>query len=1113
MFSLQSSQIGILTYCKNHPQSTTFHHNMVVEVKGHINISAFTAAIVETTRRHDALRSYIPLNNKELAQLVHPAENLNLSTFTPFFVLDASQLPYTEPSALDATLKKLQATSILHSPFNLEVAPLWRTALVKFNETTYQFLLIAHHIITDKTSTDILFNDISSYYNAFLNNTQPNLPTVPPLDERLTLNPDEATTHFRLSHWQEKLKKLNIVRLPVALKKLGPFSFQGKRHYFNIKRKYLNQLEQQFPSLSINNIMLGCLGTLIYRYTGEHDVCIGITSANRHHQIPGISSNIIENNLVSCLFNSLPIRFSFDPNISFAQLLLHIKEETKQSLKNQLSLETIYQEALSHETKRDLHTASPFSIMLTTNKRKATLTLNGTHGAHPCDLNTNGNTKFSDFGINLDQLDDGSQAGFIEYNTQRFDEPSIQRIIKHLISILKTVTDQPHIPIKNIYLLQPEELQKIMAYNNTSHSSTFLALPDALHQISKKIPNQPAVRFHANADAGTLSFLELDIQSTKLANYLLSCGCQPGQPIGVCLPRSLDIVIVIFGVFKAGMILVTLETERDKLNFIQAKIEPLDLIITDNETKAFFPEKNIINLYHENTNALIQSMNDVYVKQNIDANSPAYIMYSSGTTGTPKGTLNTHGGLSNLLSDLANKFPHDSSSLNRAPFTFDASLFELLLLALGNTLHLTNNNSPTYLSQLIKEHRIGILVLLPPVLKELDPVLPSVTHVVTMGTIPDRQDLAQRKKANPECTFQNGFGPTEYTICTSFHTISDNPNLPDSLIGQPIQNTKIFIIDDDGALCPIGIPGQLVITGAGIAQGYTNNPEQNQNSFKTLRFDDSNQRLIPATLDESGAMRCYLTGDIGCYYAENDKNITINFISRKNREYKIHGALLVNLDMLQETLRKHPDVRDVFIHVKNEALCAFIIPKDLDQTNDELKLRRSLCAFLLENSTLPRASYPRDVIILREFILNNNGKIDASSLPHTEASPAIPLNFSELRPLEAEILHLWSQLLDLPIDQIDFHESFHMNGGDSILIVQLESKLNNHPRFEFTPHVTVDELLNTTIEALTNLLEPRCTARPSKLLIQHSIFNSNTMGNTTPADDNNTPHPPRNNIP
>lgn len=1095
MFALQAAQPNILTYAKGHPSSTTFHRSAVVEIKiANLNIPAFQQAIEAITQRHDALRSYISLKNIDLYQRVHSTDTLDLKNYAPLQLIDATKAPYTPPLSLEATLHGLGRSDLLNEPFQLDQAPLWRSALIQFDETTYQFLFLAHHIIIDETSIGILFNDISAYYNAYINNTQPDLPAVPPLNAELTLALPEAVKNERLAYWKKSFNQLNILKLPADKQESNAFAFRGRRHYFHLDAEFIAELKRTFPTQSINNLFLASLSTLCYRYTSgsETDVCLGITSANRRHDIPGIDKSIIEKNLVNCLFNSLPIRIAFSSSDSFSDLLLIAKQQVGNALKNQLSLDKIHQEALSTETKQGLHTASPFSIMLTTNAQKPTLNLGGTRGSYPVELHIGGHTKFSDFGINLDEQYNGSQAGFIEYNTQRFHESTIERLLGHLVHILKTVVLQPNILIKDICILQPEELQRIASYNNTDQHADFTTLADALHETSKRIPNKPALQFHTKGETHVLNYTDLDTQSTKLANYLLSCGYLPGQHIGVCLPRSLNLIITVFAVLKAGMVLVTLETQADKQNLIDKKSKPLDCIITDQDTMALVPDHHIINLDDENTRTSFQAASHTYIKQNIHPNSLAYIMYSSGTTGEPKGTMIAHRGIANLLSTLAKTYPADTSQINTAAFTFDAAIFDLALLTLGNTMHFLdeeNRYSPHHLNQVIKNNNINILVMLPDILKALDPALPS-TDITSMGGKPDMTTIREWKRANPSRTFRNGYGPTENTICTSLYPITDTPGVPSTLIGKPIQNTKIFIVDADNALCPISVPGQLIITGPGVALGYTNNQEKSSSAFKALRLDASKQKLIAATPDDPEAMPCYFTGDLGSYYQAEDGNISVNFISRINRELKIRGVP-VNLDILENALRKHPDVHDVFIHTKNnETLFAFIIPKDPRATNDELKLRRSIRAFLLANTTLPRVAYPRDVIILREFILNTNGKIDTANLPYTETSSNIPLgNINNLNALESEILRLWSTLLQLPIDKIDLEETFHINGGDSILAVQLESRLNNHPRFSLHPPVTAAELLTSTINSLAGLLGPRCQLNVGSLN-QHSVFST-----------------------
>lgn len=1090
-----ASQKNLLFIEKLYRGSTNNNRSVAIDIIGinetiEIDLDLFKKALFKVYLRHEMLRAVVQINASQPNFLIQPEEQFQEENL-PLIILKVETQTAPSLDDLPRTLAELKHQDFFQAPFDLEQGPLWRAVLINYNDTHYQFSMLFNHVIVDETAIGIIFKDLSAYYNAALPNSKELPPEpIPQISTLSFATPDEPS---RIQYWEKQLKNLQTFNLQTDYSSQKSFTFSGKRHRFVLNSDLMKPLEKNtaFEGYSLNQILLAALYALLYRYSGESDICLGITSANRRHEkIP----EQIMSQLVNCFFNSVPLRLSFTSSMTFKKLLKEVRDTLSGGLKKQLPLDQIWQHAISHEDRAKFQTATPFNILLVLNKQKPTLTLANTTASDPIELDLN-HSKFPYFGINLDELQDGSYQCFIEYNSDLFNETTIKRILAHFEQILHYLSDHPYCNISNIPLLLEEEKRLLNQFNETEQTSSIhpILFPEYVHQVALSNQEKTAIVFHHDVSKQTaITYGELDKQSSQLASLLLTIT-SPHKMIGVSLTRSMHLPIAMIAALKSGCVLIPLEDENSQALHQKIAATKLALIITDNKTTPFFKdhEISIINVEDELVIKQLEQCNQDL--PNIHAEDLAYVMFTSGSTNetpTPKAVAVSHGSLANLITALQDQnIKPESKVICTALPTFDAILYDFIVfLVTHGQLHLTNTESrysPLLLETIIQNFNINFGVFLPSVLCQLNPQLP-LEHIISMGSAPHEDTMQHWFDAKPSRRIENGLGHTETGICLSVQQYQLKQ--PHNLVGRPIQNMKMFILNPiDLSICPIGIPGEIFVSGPGLAEGYLNNPELTQKKFPQLVFNEEKNAFEPPTSDTpaSKIIRFYATGDFGCYQQLND-TLSVKFIGRKDRQIKLFGVRL-DLNEVEDILRNHPLIKDVLIMPNNEvtALSAYIVPQSSAITFDEL--RKHIGKFLTKTH-LPPITYPSHYFMLTALPLTPNGKIDIKNLPQ----PQIPKNLTlqPLTPLEQSLLTLWEKVINTQIPSTAINRTFKELGGNSISLANLEIQLNKpQSHLAFTTYIPIGSILSQhmTIASLAHKLKP----------LRKMVLASNALGPNT----------------
>src|SRR3990167_1496020 len=981
MFKLFPTQISMYCFEKLYPNTAVYHHTVATEIDGKLDLEKFQLAITAIMKRHDVLRSKIVEKDNDV--YLQPIDEDSLAT--PCEIINTNSKKKSKKSKktpaiddLPDTLRTLKKTDVISLPFDFNKGLLWRCAILKLSKTKYQFLLVLHHLIVDMTSQNIILKDLSEYYNALVEYRAPILPELPALSD-ITVLQHEATQQEKFDYWKAKLtfNELTLAKIQPDLFEQTPFKFVGDRVHFTLDIALTNKLEEiaKDNEISINQALLAIIYILLCKHRFESDLCLGIVSKNRR----GYSADI--DNTVNCFINSIPLRLSVNEDLSFQAFLKQLNLEFTAALKNQLQLNVITQEILSNSTKTTLAMASPFDILCNFNSVTENLSLHHCRSSQPRGLNLHC-TRFKDFGINFDVNLNGSYTGFIEYNSNLFKKQRMEQLTKHFQKLCEQVVDRPTDKIATLSLWTDEERRLLDSLHATSKENlNNRPIHEVFSQIAKTVPEQLAIVFHKK-DGSTreMTYKELDELSDKLAALLNQSGIDPKQeiPVGVCIPRSPELILAFIAILKAGGIIVPFAEipptpTTGSLSPIRKQITdtlPRCILVSNKTKKQYDIQRSIpiFNVEDPNLYRSINSLNLSYHSHEYIRDHLAYIIFTSGTTRSPKGVLVELAGLLNLFNAIQDRnLPPKAKVLCTAPREFDAFLFEILeCLATRGQLHLIFDEGrldPHVLTKIIQEFSIQCITLLPDILNTLDPAqLPSLIDVVSMGSAPPRKMLekyyeclvsSRNALGLPAGSIRNEYGPSEGTICETENVF--DPSKSERDIGKPIRNTDVVILNDKMQECPPNITGKLYIVDGeyhNLARGYLSDhaltnekflfvfydqetrtytpvtampdilfEQQPASPLQTKKHKRSTKRLFEADTTSSTESqpqaessptypsiatlrRIYDTGDRGHYTSSG----SIVFDGRIDRQVKLHG-LRIELDSIDATLRNHPDIQ------------------------------------------------------------------------------------------------------------------------------------------------------------------------------------------------------------
>ncbi|QMS92210.1 amino acid adenylation domain-containing protein [Nostoc edaphicum CCNP1411] len=983
------------------PDSPFYNIPLAVEIQGNIDLGILQRSFDEMVQQQEILRTTF--------QSVDGQPVLRIADFCQINIL-AIDLQALAANEQQQEIKDL-VLLLSQQPFNLEDGPLLRVQLLRLGDTRHVLLLTLHHIIADAWSMGLLVRNVVGLYHAEASRRtkEEKFTDIQYVDfaywQRQWLQGEVLEGH--LEYWRQQLADAPaMLELPTDYSRPAVQSFRGAVHRFSLSSgltEALKQLSQRHQS-TLFMTLLATLNVLLHRYTGSDDIVVGSAIANRNR--------VETESLIGCFANTLALRSDLSGYPTFKTLLQRVRATALGAYAHQdLPFEQLV-EVL--QPVRSLSHTPIFQVMLILqNLPLPELDMAGIQ----CQIldADSGTAKFDLTWIVSETLEGLSCK--LEYNTDLFSASTIARLAGHLETLLEAVVANPQQSIAELPLLSAGEKQQLVQWNQTQRE-----YPDGqcLHELFtaqvSQIPKHTAVIWGRES----LSYQELNTKANQLAHYLQSLGVQPEVPVGICVNRSLDMIIGLLGILKAGGAYVPLDPSypQERLGLIIQNAQ-IQVLISQQQQLPKLPSLDIPVICLDTDAEAISLQNTANPSSSLTPDNLAYIIYTSGTTGIPKGVAISHRSPVTLIYWAKEVYSAAQLAgvLGSTSICFDLSVFEIFVtLSCGGSVILADN--ALQLPELPAAGQVTLLNTVPSAARELLRLnaIPASVRTVNLAGEPLPKSLVQQlyQQSTIDQVF-NLYGPSEDTTYSTFTLIPKDSNQAPT-IGHPIANTQVYILDKNLQPLPIGVPGEIYLGGAGIARGYWQQPDLTAERFVANPFDNS---------------KLYKTGDRARYLDDGN----IEYLGRWDHQVKLRG-FRIELGEIEAVLHQHPGVLQAVAIARQDTLdharlVAYVVPKSKLQ---ETELRQFLAA------KLPGYMVPSALVILETLPLTANGKVDRRALPIPELGP-VNTSFTVSRtPLEQQLVTIWSQVLG--VESIGIHDNFFSLGGDSILAIQVVAKAN-----------------------------------------------------------------------
>ena len=1038
-FPLSAGQMGLWLVEQVAPENYVYNVPIACRVQGEVDQEALKRSFEALLRRHVILRVHIEIRDGDPVQVVDPEESL-------FF--KSENVETLSDTDLHALLN-----SKTHEPFNLEKGQLMRVHLFCRSRGETILLLTFHHIVFDGISASILLNDLIKMYRAEVTGEAVKLPLLQSTYadfvtwQQQMLASNEG--HQHKAYWQEQFSgELPILELPTDYARPLVQIYKGLILKGVISQEVIESLKAlvQRENVNLFTLLLTAFKVLLHRYTQQEDIIVGTPLAGR-------SCTAFEE-IIGYFVNMVAIRSHVESEMAFDQLLKQVQsgvfnglehgdypfsELVKDlDLRRNRSHSPVFQVAFIFQNW--IGDLSPV-LSQEEEERSKQLVLKPIDEIHQA----------GEFDLSLEAIDMGTEFCFyFNYNPDLFERATIERMMSHFEVFLAGIVKNSKSRISQLPLLTEAERQQILVEWNDS--SADYSRDKCIHELFEEQVRTTPENIAVVYEEERLTYSELNDQANQLAHYLVEQGVAPDTLVGLCVERSLELIIAILGILKSGGAYVPLDPgyPQKRLQYM-AEDGAVHWIVTLEKFKGILSDcqAEFVCLDDDNTRQVLAKHSTDNILANAIRLTPqalAYVIYTSGSTGTPKGVLLTHAGLVNLGVSQAKLFRVNTASrvLQFASVSFDAATWEwVMALSSGAQLYVYDDEvikSGDLLSQAVHRDQITHATLPPTLLPELDgDYWKSVEHLVVAGESCS-QGTASLWSENRRLF--NAYGPSETTVCASVGEL-DHEN-PCVHIGRPLPGVTMVVLDNQKNPVPIGITGELYIGGIGLAKEYLNRPELTAEKFIQNPFSDN--------ADD----RLYRTGDLGRWLVDG----TIEFLGRIDDQVKIRG-FRIELGEIESQLNHHSAIQNNVVIVKEQQghkqlIANYVLEKYRTVDPTDLK------AYLAQH--LPDYMIPVAFIELEAIPLTPNGKVDRKKLLmqdiqlHSTQAYVAPRN-----EIEQKLVEIWQDVLNRKT--VGIRDNFFELGGDSILCIQIVNKARQHQI-----DVTVQKIFqHQTIEALNSL--------------------------------------------
>jgi amino acid adenylation domain-containing protein/non-ribosomal peptide synthase protein (TIGR01720 family) len=1057
------------------PGSPLYNIPGAVRLTGRLEPELLRRSLAEVVRRHEVLRTTFQVAAGQPVQVIADPSAATAAEL-PLPVIDLAGLPARRREEETARLKKAEALR----PFDLAQGPLLRATLLRLggdqNAAEHLALLTFHHIVSDAWSIEVFLREVAAVFDAYHHGRPSPLPELPvqyadfAVWQRRWLTGEALERE--LDYWRQQLAGMpRILDLPTDRLRPAVQSFRGSARRVSVPPRTVAALAgwaaQRGGTLFM--AVLSGFATLLSRYSGQRDLAVGSGIAGRDRRET--------EGLIGFFINTLILRVDLTGDPTLETLFGRVRATALGAYAHQsLPFERIVEELAPV---RDPSHSPLFQVVFS--QQSAPVEKLRLPGLDLEPVPVVSGTAKVDLLLSLNETE-GGLSGLWEYCIDLFDGSTIDRLTAHLTILLEGIAADPARKAFDLPLLSAAEShQAAVEWNDSQVRYPRSFVHEMFAEQVRRAPDALAV-----ADGGRrLTYAELDAKAEALASRLRGAGVGPEVVVALCAERSLDMVLATIAVPRTGGAYLPLDPTHPpgRLRFMIADSQAR-VLLTQKRLAAMLPHQklHVLLLDDEASWERVPAVPEMPEtgRIRVQPENPLYVIYTSGSTGTPKGCVITHRSLANVVHwhhAWSGEGPGHRASQAAAP-AFDGTVFEIWpCLTSGGSIHVLDDDtrlSPPDLVRWMTRHEINFsylpTALAEAVVNEPWPAPPGGLAFKALHTAGDR--LRRRPDPSLPFAFYNLYGPTEITVLASGQLVEPHgEGLPP--IGRPIANTRLQLVDRRLRPVPVGVAGEIVIGGPGVARGYLRRPDLTAERFLPDPF---------ATLWGESGTRLYRTGDLARWLPDGQ----IDFIGRLDQQVKIRG-LRIELGEIETALGDHPGVQQCAVLVREDVpgektLVAYLAPRE--GYEPDVRELRSVLA-----QSLPSFMVPAAFVILPALPLSPNGKIDRAALPAPPRTSSDREIVPPRTPSETALCQIWAQVLGR--EQVGIHDNFFELGGDSILCIQVVSRAQQSglplSARDIFQHQTVAELA-VAAEALAPGSGPDETAEIPLTPSQQALF-------------------------
>ena len=1010
---LSYSQEQVWMHAQLAPTIPLYNEPVTIHYTGALNPAALEKSFNEILRRHEAWRTCFRVVDGEPRQVILPALSVSLP------VIDLRTLPEQKREMAAVLI----ATEEARKPLDLANLPLFRASLMRLADQDHRLYLSLSHIIFDGVAIYRVFlPELASLYEAHAAGLPSPLsePEIQYGDYSCWQRKSRGTPAEHVAYWRRQLRDLPILALLPDRPRPAVQSFCGSMYPFKLGSSATAAVRRasRHEGVTVFQFLLATFAALLGRYSGQDDFSIGSVTAGRDRSETTA--------LLGYFLNTVVLRANLSGDPPFRELLRRMRDVTLEAMEHDDVPFSLLLKELN--LGRDLSRNPLFQVMFSLEPPMPEV--DSAWQLTQMDIDT-GASKY-DLYLELDERRDEILARF-HYSTDLFDAATIARLSDHWMSIVAGAVRDPGLRISELPLLsEAEKNQVIIEWNQTSRRYPRNGgIPDLFKTQCERTPQVVAL----SEGKRNLTFSQLHQQSNRLAHYLEKLGAGRGSRIALCVERSAAMSVTLLAILKTGAAYVPLDPYHpaDRMRFMLEDSEARLLVTQSGVLKRFpFSPAKTVSLDLDSPRIAQESDGDLSTP--IGPGDPAYVLYTSGSSGQPKGVEGTHAGAINRMRWMWERYPFEAGEVccQKTNLGFVDSVWEIfgpLLAGVGSViLPAEVVRDPEELLRSLAAERVTRMVVVPSLLRGLLDHAPNLGERVPQlklwscsGEALSGELLRRFRAGFPEATLLNIYGATEVSADATWHEAGENDTGATVAIGKPISNTQVYVLDRQRNPVPVGVRGEIYVGGEGLALGYWN------------RAELTAERFVENPIAPEESQRLYRTGDLGRWRGDGE----IEYLGRVDGEVKLRG-MRIDLGEIESVLMAYAGVREAAVEREEEGgearLVAYLVRGEGGETPDGRELRRHL------RVKLPEHMVPARFVVMEQFPLLPSGKVNRKAL---RATAGVPLAEQGMAPPRSEteqaLAEIWKELLK--VDEVGVEQNFFELGGHSLLVLQVMARI------------------------------------------------------------------------